>query len=308
VFLVENPSTRGFTMLSAQQPHFRTRLEKAHWLVGEDETDCVRYVVYGASHDRPWLLEEQGKPEVLDCEVFAETIGETISRLAGGDREAEHLLARGLEKELATTHDKVRLARQLGGAVLTDPAAYDAYARFRADDSFIRATLYALLCANGIHSSLWDRSYIDKVVEACILFHDLHGLQRHTYEQECANIFLIAGVTASDAHLVDEMYLKALSLQYDAARDARVPALMKAVCLQYITGYPSSHMHMARYGMRQLLTQTVTESSTRNYASTGSTASYSSHSGQGAAARLKRADGRQPARRPARGRNAHRGR
>lgn len=32
VLLVENPSNRDFTTLSAQQPHSRTRLEKAHWV------------------------------------------------------------------------------------------------------------------------------------------------------------------------------------------------------------------------------------------------------------------------------------
>ncbi|MFF3248801.1 hypothetical protein ACFYWY_34900 [Streptomyces sp. NPDC002870] len=258
-----------------------------HWLAGADETDCVRYIVYGASHDRPWLLEEQGKASVLDCVVFGETIGETIGRLAGGDYEAERLLAQGLEKELATTHTKVDFAGQLDRAVLTEPATYSAYIRFRTDDSFVRATLHALLCANGIPSTSWDRSYIDKVVEASILFHDLYGFQRHTFERECANIFLIAGLTSSDAHLVDQVYLKALSLQYDTARDATVPPLMKAVCLQYIAGYPSSHMHMSRYGMRQLLTQAVADSVTRTYASIGSTVSYSSHRGHGTTARLK---------------------
>lgn len=272
-----------------------------HWLAGADETDCVRYIVYGASHDRPWLLEEQGKASVMDCTVFGETIGQTIGRLAKGDCEAERLLAQGLEKELATTHTKVDFAGQLDRAVLTDPAAYSAYIRFRTDDSFIRATLHALLCANGIPSSSWDRAYIDKVVEACILFHDLYGFQRHTFERECANIFLIAGLTSSDAHLVDQVHLKALSLQYDAARDAVVPPLMKAVCLQYITGYPSSHMHMSRYGMRQLLTQAVAGSVTRTYASTGSTVSYSSYPGHGTTARLKPVISQASASAPARG-------
>lgn len=86
------------------------------------------------------------------------------------------------------------------------------------------------------------------------------------------NIFRQAG--RNDAATLTSAYAEIMSLQYDAISDQTVSPIMRAVCHQYIMGHLTSHLWMARYGLRQVLVDALVRASSADYADSGCVSQY----------------------------------
>ncbi|GAB0106182.1 hypothetical protein JMUB6875_51650 [Nocardia sp. JMUB6875] len=263
-----------------------------HWHADHDEktlADAIKFLSCALLPDRPWMAEE-GLDSVLDNRIFGETLRAICARITGNDTVAFRLIQAEFEYSYSAACERaLDTCTAAGRHILSDRQAYVDYLERRIPDALIRGSLYMLLCANDVRSTDWDKPYIDKVCEACLLFHEIYALTRHSHEMEYNNMFLLSD--CADAATINDAYTYALSLQYDVAREPSVGKTLKSVSLQYLTGYVSSHADMSRYGMRRAIVQAAANT-TQNTSSFGHVSQYrtSDHDNALSVPELVRAD------------------
>ncbi|WP_030018037.1 hypothetical protein [Streptomyces monomycini] len=245
-----------------------------HWtaLTEESWNDLAAYISCALLLDRPWLADKTLHP-ITAHRIYGETFGDIAARIAGDDSQAASILTEGMDACYAAAcqrHEALKAIESINP--LAEQHAYERYMNLKALDGGGLHVLYALLAAGGVPSTDWDPGYLDKVMQACTLTHDMLALARHAHEKEKMNLFRLGGRT--DAETLKSAFAQVLSLQYDVMSDSRVPQKMRDVCLQYVTGHVSSHLWMARYGLRSLVTNALSGVQSAKFEDSGNTSHY----------------------------------